>query len=372
MEGDEDLENVYPGTYSKIDIPGEYFNDGVTRKLDNIIVVGSIDQTGEVADFSQNKPVVDIYTPGVGIRTTNNVGGYESSGEGNSFAAPFVSGAAAAIWNYVSGTDPAAPRWKKVKDLLVTDSKRLDFGNVVKSLIESQPPDDGDDDDDDESTPPPSIIFKSGGFESYDSHRGFDGWDVEAGSAPSSGTVGNPTVISPHTGAGMAYLTTLGSGIIQTRFSQDFTVPAGVKKIKVEFAYAVISEEFHRTGDRFTYDKYKIFLKKEGGNDTDITPFVTGNTNEMFPVGVDRSSVKIDGISLSWNGEVGSKSVEIVDDRNTVDFEVKEFEQVVEENTPYRFVILIEDWTDRPGVDTAYESRLYIDDVIITPIVEQE
>ena len=81
------------------------FFDADNEILDNVIVVGAIDEYGnrwyEVTDrkvqgSNYGQKIVEIYAPGVNIKTTTSDGGYVTSG-GTSYAAPFVSGVAALL-----------------------------------------------------------------------------------------------------------------------------------------------------------------------------------------------------------------------------------------------------------------------------------
>ncbi len=257
-EGEELIETVYPGSYSKVDVPGEFFEDGVERKLDNIMVVGSIDQTGEVAVFSQNKPVVDIYAPGVGIRTTFNDGSDGISGEGNSFAAPFVSGAATAIWNYVTpGTGEM--RWEAVKRILLAEAdKRLNFDLAVQAAIPQLPT-------------PVEFDILNGSFED-----GLNNWD-STGVALTTSSLQNIQTVDPVNGATMAMLiTTLDSS---ASLSQNFTVPAGVEVSSISFNYVFTSIEPARGTKHMQPDTMTISLS--GGVNESLkteTIDISGNT----------------------------------------------------------------------------------------------
>ncbi|KAJ8026141.1 Subtilisin-like protease 1 [Holothuria leucospilota] len=63
-----------------------------------VITVGAINAKGKLASFSNFGPCVDIYAPGANIYTATNEGDDQiKSLKGTSFAAPFVSGAAAIL-----------------------------------------------------------------------------------------------------------------------------------------------------------------------------------------------------------------------------------------------------------------------------------
>ena len=76
------------GNYSEIDYPA-YCNT-------DLMVVGSIDQYGNVASNSGRGSALDVVAPGVDICSLSDSGGVSSS-SGTSFAAPHVSGLAALI-----------------------------------------------------------------------------------------------------------------------------------------------------------------------------------------------------------------------------------------------------------------------------------
>ncbi len=61
---------------------------------DNVIGVGAVDQNGVVASISQHNQSVFITAPGVQVKSTSYLGGY-TTGNGTSYATPFVSAAAA-------------------------------------------------------------------------------------------------------------------------------------------------------------------------------------------------------------------------------------------------------------------------------------
>jgi type VII secretion-associated serine protease mycosin len=64
-----------------------------------VLSVGAIDQTGELANFSSTKTRVDVAAPGVNITSTypGSSGTSYYTGDGTSFAAPFVAGVAALV-----------------------------------------------------------------------------------------------------------------------------------------------------------------------------------------------------------------------------------------------------------------------------------
>lgn len=70
----------------------------------NVIGVASVEANNTKSDFSNFGNFVDVVAPGDGIRSTYYDGGY-ASWSGTSFAAPFVSGEAAAILENYPGLD---------------------------------------------------------------------------------------------------------------------------------------------------------------------------------------------------------------------------------------------------------------------------
>ncbi len=76
------------GNYKRIDYPAYTNND--------FLVVGAINENGNIADFSGRGKELDIVAPGVNILSTNASGGY-SFKDGTSFAAPYAAGLAALI-----------------------------------------------------------------------------------------------------------------------------------------------------------------------------------------------------------------------------------------------------------------------------------
>lgn len=84
-------------------------NDGSTKLMypaayDSVIGVGAVDKNGNVASFSQRNSSVYVTAPGVEIVSLSNAGNskYDMRGQGTSYAAPFVSAAAAILKQYRS------------------------------------------------------------------------------------------------------------------------------------------------------------------------------------------------------------------------------------------------------------------------------
>lgn len=84
-------------------------NEGTTKlkypaAYDSVVGVGAVDQNGELAPFSQRNSSVFVTAPGVDIVSLSNTGNsrYEMQGQGTSYAAPFVSAAAAILKQYRS------------------------------------------------------------------------------------------------------------------------------------------------------------------------------------------------------------------------------------------------------------------------------
>lgn len=65
---------------------------------EDVVVVGATDQNDNKANFSSYGLGVDVFAPGVAIRTTQNGGGYGGS-TGTSFATPIVNGVIGIIWS---------------------------------------------------------------------------------------------------------------------------------------------------------------------------------------------------------------------------------------------------------------------------------
>lgn len=74
---------------------------------DGVLSVAATDEDDDRASFSNYGTWVDVAAPGVGILSTDYVGGY-SSFSGTSMAAPHVSGIAALLWSTSFGTSAAA------------------------------------------------------------------------------------------------------------------------------------------------------------------------------------------------------------------------------------------------------------------------
>lgn len=87
--------------------------------LDDIIVVGAVDQNDQKADFSNIGNSVDVVAPGVGIVSCAPGGGYVSMG-GTSMAAPHVSAIAAMFKLRYPSYSP-----KKIENLIKENTKDL-------------------------------------------------------------------------------------------------------------------------------------------------------------------------------------------------------------------------------------------------------
>ena len=69
----------------------------------SILTVGAVDRYDRETDFSNYGPILDLWAPGVDVRS-DAVGGGSATATGTSMAAPYVSGAAAIYW----GLHPSA------------------------------------------------------------------------------------------------------------------------------------------------------------------------------------------------------------------------------------------------------------------------
>jgi subtilisin family serine protease len=86
----------------------------------NTISVGATDASDQLAGFSNYGPSLDLVAPGVNILSTIRSAQYDSSLNGTSFSAPFVSAAAALLISQDSSRTPDA-----IKSLLTTSSDDL-------------------------------------------------------------------------------------------------------------------------------------------------------------------------------------------------------------------------------------------------------
>ncbi len=107
-------------------------NDGNTKLMypaayDSVVGVGAVDQNGKVAAFSQRNSSVFIAAPGVEIVSLSNTGNskYDLNGQGTSYAAPFVSAAAAILKQYRSSA--GAEDFKEILRLSAKDAGTVGY-----------------------------------------------------------------------------------------------------------------------------------------------------------------------------------------------------------------------------------------------------
>ena len=97
-----DVKNDYPGGHldslynsNLTSVPN---NEEYKNVYDRIIVVGAVDQSLNICDFSNAGTRTDIYAPGYRIFSTLKGTDYSNDFDGTSMAAPHVAGAAADVW----------------------------------------------------------------------------------------------------------------------------------------------------------------------------------------------------------------------------------------------------------------------------------
>ena len=71
---------------------------GYPASIPHVLTVGASDTANEIAAFSSRSRYVDLAAPGVAIPIATAIGKGWRTGDGTSFAAPLVSGAAAWVW----------------------------------------------------------------------------------------------------------------------------------------------------------------------------------------------------------------------------------------------------------------------------------
>ncbi len=86
---------------------------------DEVLFIGAVDQSDELASFSTSGDFVDLVAPGVSIYTTK-LGGAYGAYSGTSFAAPVASGVAALVWSMNPDLRPAT-----VRDILLATARDL-------------------------------------------------------------------------------------------------------------------------------------------------------------------------------------------------------------------------------------------------------
>ncbi|MDZ4850045.1 MAG: S8 family serine peptidase [Pirellulaceae bacterium] len=107
---DNDRTPFYPASYN---VPG-------------VIAVAASDSSDRPASFSNyGATSVDVFAPGVGIRSTLPGGGYGSA-NGTSMATPHVSGTAALIWSFLPGSNVA-----EVKQAILGSVSLISVGSQV-------------------------------------------------------------------------------------------------------------------------------------------------------------------------------------------------------------------------------------------------
>ncbi len=99
-------------------------NSGNTRKsypasYDAVMSVAAIDESKELASFSQRNNQVEISAPGVGVLSTQKGGGYIAY-SGTSMACPHVAGVAALVWSHAPSLSSI-----EIRDILRTTAEDL-------------------------------------------------------------------------------------------------------------------------------------------------------------------------------------------------------------------------------------------------------
>lgn len=111
--------------------------------INNIISVGSIDNKGQAASFSNYGSKVDLMAPGVNIMSTIPESNYYFA-SGNSFAAPFVTGIAALIKSEYKDSDYKVIKKAIIKKVTTEDelqgkantSGRVNAYNAIQYIVD--------------------------------------------------------------------------------------------------------------------------------------------------------------------------------------------------------------------------------------------
>lgn len=121
------LESRYTSYFSAIPNSSEY-KDIYNR----IIVVGAVNSSFEISDFSNTGNRVDVFAPGENIYSTTPGNEYQNSGwSGTSMAAPHVSGVAAMVWSANNNLNGA-----EVKNIICNSKNlRCTSCNMVDAYI---------------------------------------------------------------------------------------------------------------------------------------------------------------------------------------------------------------------------------------------
>ncbi|MBR1671989.1 MAG: S8 family serine peptidase [Fretibacterium sp.] len=125
---------------------GSYVYPASFQGLDNMVVVGAIKEDGSFASsYNWSSKYVHLAAPGVGILSTRLNNSY-GSGNGTSFAAPYVSGAAALLKSAIPGATPQQIKSALLEGATTTSAllsyvaggRQLNVSGALKALNSGQ------------------------------------------------------------------------------------------------------------------------------------------------------------------------------------------------------------------------------------------
>ncbi len=205
---------------------------------DNVFAVNASDPSNHLSTYSNKAGYVDIVAPGDGIWSTYPSNRY-TEGTGTSFAAPFVSGAAAVLWQ--RNTSWTADQVRQRLQRTASSMPGVGAGSGLVDLF--------------------SAVFNSS-FEDL------------LGSWNAIGTADSITSLGPINAKYQLRMGMASSGPanaqVQTILEQSFTVLGGVTQLPIKLDYNLVSEEWPEWIGRGFDDNVRIQLIHPNGQVTQL------------------------------------------------------------------------------------------------------